>query len=94
MMAQYKAEHIVGSWQYLPRRMQVFNVIRVSLGVQPSIVIWPARERNRLLCRLFSGEVNIGYFEQDRSDAAPCAGVNSMVKLLRPHGGCLGRDRR
>jgi hypothetical protein len=33
-------------------------------------------------------------FEQDRSDSAPCAGVNSMVKLLRAHGGCLGRDRR
>ena len=31
---------------------------------------------------------------QDRSDSAPCAGVNSMVKLLRAHGGCLGRDRR
>ena len=25
---------------------------------------------------------------------SPCAGVNSMVKLLRAHGGCLGRDRR
>ena len=24
----------------------------------------------------------------------PCAGVNSMVKLLRAHGGCLGIDRR
>src|ERR1700722_3379932 len=23
-----------------------------------------------------------------------CAGVNSMVKLLRAHGGCLGRNRR
>jgi hypothetical protein len=34
------------------------------------------------------------YFDQDRSDSAPCAGVNSMVKLLRAHGGCLGRDRR
>ena len=33
-------------------------------------------------------------FDQDRGDAAPCAGVNSMVKLLRAHGGCLGRDRR
>ena len=30
----------------------------------------------------------------DRRDSAPCAGVNSMVKLLRAHGGCLGRDRR
>ena len=66
--------------------MQVFNVRRVSLGVV-------TRERVSV-ASYFSGEVKSVNFDQDRSDSAPCAGVNSMVKLLRAHGGCLGRDRR
>jgi hypothetical protein len=33
-MTQYKAEHIVGSQQNTAAAMQVFNVRRVSLGLQ------------------------------------------------------------
>ena len=51
------------------------------------------REHSELGSSYFSGEVKYVFSDQDRSDAAPCAGVNSMVKLLRAHGGCLGIDR-
>ena len=46
------------------------------------------------MCRAVLKADNKIISDQDRSDSAPCAGVNSMVKLLRAHGGCLGRDRR
>jgi hypothetical protein len=52
------------------------------------------REHSELLIELFLRRIYQEDSDQDRSDSAPCAGVNSMVKLLRAHGGCLGRDRR
>ena len=83
-MTQYKAEHIVGSQQD-----------RGDASVQCKKSVFRIAIRERVsVASCTQGEVNQDNSEQDRSDAAPCAGVNSMVKLLRAHGGCLGRDRR
>ena len=88
MHVTYKAEHMQGSSSKIGVLASV-QVRRVSLGdstLSCDLKDFSASWSSRRITGVIS--------KQDRSDSAPCAGVNSMVKLLRAHGGCLGRDRR
>jgi hypothetical protein len=70
------------------------NRCGVSKSVQCKKSVFRSATRERVSvasCSQANYQVD---FDQDHGDVAPCAGVNSMVKLLRAHGGCLGRNRR
>ena len=79
---KYKAEHMPARVSGIRQVFILKSVFRRSGD----------RARERSKSSLMAENQIISH--QDRSDSAPCAGVNSMVKLLRAHGGCLGRDRR